>query len=565
MKWVSNRFSSYRVGRSAAASVLLFALAGLSGAGSNYIGYHGPNGTQVYPNSNPPVEWDGKTGTNILWQTPLPYVSYGGLIAVKNRVFLMSEFGYQSDFPELVCMDATTGKRLWKREINHLALAVQDAAERQKVATVWHDHLAWRREYMTLKAELAGAADEAARAVVTETMKTKGMWTADKKATPEKASPLSHWRMGKEHPEIGKAGLFFDAWRGSYGGWWPGATFATPCSDGEFVYIATAWRQYACFDFNGNQKWLQWFPQGGGRPGKSADYGDGCGGSRSPLLWGDLFIADTFGWVRALDRKTGKVVWEVSRDALGIGQHEITSPVVMTIGGVDVLWCNGPLAIRLPEGKPLKVENWPNSGMMAVLNTDERDTLFLTGGGEHGAWADKGHGTNPPPAAVKFMIEGDALKPTVLWSGIDGKGLPSNCATLAYDAGKVYYCNRGVQVLDAKTGKVLSGAAKKAAAATGSIYAIANGRIYGTGAGGEHGCEKRKDDLEAKVSMDVFSLDGKQLAVNALYGPKLEGEFKTMQTVAGIPNWFSYSMPFTVDGDRLYVRGCWMVYCIGAK
>jgi len=65
--------------------------------------------------------------------------------------------------------------------------------------------------------------------------------------------------------------------------------------------------------------------------------------------------------------------------------------------------------------------------------------------------------------------------------------------------------------------------------------------------------------------MEVYSLDGKQLAVNALYGPKLEGEFKAMHSATPIPNWFSYSMPFTIGGDRIYVRGCYMLYCIGAK
>jgi hypothetical protein len=144
--------------------------------------------------------------------------------------------------------------------------------------------------------------------------------------------------------------------------------------------------------------------------------------------------------------------------------------------------------------------------------------------------------------------------------------LPSNCATLAYDAGKVFYCNRGGRILDAKTGKVLAGADKKPATPpTGSMYAIAGGRIYGTGTGGEHGCKKNTNDAPAELVMEVYDLNGQKLASNMLYGPALEGEFKTKHTVAGIPNWFSYSMPFTVAGDRLYVRGCWMFYCIGAK
>jgi outer membrane protein assembly factor BamB len=537
---------------------------------TNYVGYHGPNGTQVYPGCNPPVEWDGKTGKNVLWQTPLPYVSYGGLIVVKDRVFLMSDFGYKSDFPELVCVDARDGRLLWQRAINHLAIAIPDEQERAKVAQAWHDHLAWRREYTTLKAELA-AAEEAARAAVEEKMRAKGMVGPDPKTPPAGASPVSHWRLAKENPGIAKAGLFFDAWRNGFGGWWPGSTFATPCSDGQSVYVATAWRQYGCFDLDGNLKWLKWFAQGRGR-GKG-DSGDGCGANRSPLLWGDLFIADTFNFVRALDRRTGALKWEIDRATLGIGQHEVHSPVVITVGGVDVLWCNGPLAIRLADGKALKVEGWENPCMMSVVNADEPDTIYATGGGEHGGWVEKGNGPHPPPAAVKFTLAGETLKATVLWSGVEGAARPSNCATLAYHDGKVLYCNRVGVMLDPRTGKVLKGSAapksrsagERAVPPTGSMYAIAGGRIYGSGTGGEHGCEKRKDDLEARLTMEVYSLDGKPLAVNSLQGPKLEGEYKAMNRAALIPNWFSYSMPFTVAGDRLYVRGCYMLYCIGAR
>jgi hypothetical protein len=38
-----------------------------------------------------------------------------------------------------------------------------------------------------------------------------------------------------------------------------------------------------------------------------------------------------------------------------------------------------------------------------------------------------------------------------------------------------------------------------------------------------------------------------------------------MHTTAHTENWFSYSNPFTISGDRIYVRGCYMLYCIGEK
>ena len=515
------------------------------------IGYHGTDGSQVYPSSNPPVEWDGATGKNVLWQTPLPHLGYGGPIVVRDRVFAVSEPGFESDFPVLTCVDANTGKVLWQREVNHLAVAVPDAAAREQVARTWHDHVAWRREYLQLRSELAMASN---KPPIEATMKAKGMVSDNPKKAPPGAIPPK---------EVTHAGLFWDAWRTGFGGWYPGVTFATPCTDGEFVYVATAWRSYACFDMEGNQKWLQWFPSKG-----KNDHSDGCGNCRSPLVWNDLVIVDNNAFVRALDRTTGRLVWEVSREAVGVGQHEIASPVLFKVGGVDLIWCNGPVAIQLNDGKPFKVVGWKSPGMMVVANTDVPDILYLTGGGEHGGWEAKGTGTNPPPAAIQLAFDGDVLKATVLWTGVEGKPLGANCSTLAYHAGKVYFWNRTGIILDARTGKVLAGTpgkgGKAAAPNTTQIYAIAGDRIYGLGAG-EHGSEKRRDSAGAKVLAQVFTLDGGKLAENALYGPKLEGAFAAMHRVAHTENWFSYSNPFTISGDRIFVRGCYMLYCIGAK
>lgn len=96
----------------------------------HYIGYHGPDGTQVYPNCKPPVEFGGKEKKNILWETPLPFVGCGGPLVVGGRVFVMSEHGVAHGFPELLCLDADTGKILWRREINHLEIAIPVARRR---------------------------------------------------------------------------------------------------------------------------------------------------------------------------------------------------------------------------------------------------------------------------------------------------------------------------------------------------------------------------------------------------------------------------------------------------
>ena len=81
--------------------LLLCALA----ARAEVAGWRTPNAT--YPDATPPLEWGGEGKPNIRWKTQVGK-SYSSPIVVGGKVFVTAE-------PDLlVCLDAASGKVLWK-------------------------------------------------------------------------------------------------------------------------------------------------------------------------------------------------------------------------------------------------------------------------------------------------------------------------------------------------------------------------------------------------------------------------------------------------------------------
>jgi outer membrane protein assembly factor BamB len=74
----------------------------------------GPNGLGIASVENAPVDWDGKTGRNILWKTPLPRSGFNSPIVVNNRVFLSCA---DKEAREVLCFDAETGAILWQKAV----------------------------------------------------------------------------------------------------------------------------------------------------------------------------------------------------------------------------------------------------------------------------------------------------------------------------------------------------------------------------------------------------------------------------------------------------------------
>jgi len=72
------------------------------------FGWRG-DGSGRFPAANPPTEWDGDTGKNILWKTTVGSSKFSAATLVNGKVFVVAEPA------NLICVDANDGRILWSR------------------------------------------------------------------------------------------------------------------------------------------------------------------------------------------------------------------------------------------------------------------------------------------------------------------------------------------------------------------------------------------------------------------------------------------------------------------
>jgi outer membrane protein assembly factor BamB len=97
---------------------LLVCCLGLSGvwaSASDWPQFRGPEGSGVAKATGLPVTWSPKE--NVLWKTDLPGRSVSSPVIFGKKVFLTSSSGANNDRLHVVCLEAATGKTLWKREM----------------------------------------------------------------------------------------------------------------------------------------------------------------------------------------------------------------------------------------------------------------------------------------------------------------------------------------------------------------------------------------------------------------------------------------------------------------
>lgn len=81
----------------------------------------GANDKNMISDEKPPaVEWDVKTGRNILWKAPLGSQTYGNVVVAGGRIFVGTNNNgnlrpnIKGDKGVVVCLDEKTGKMLWQ-------------------------------------------------------------------------------------------------------------------------------------------------------------------------------------------------------------------------------------------------------------------------------------------------------------------------------------------------------------------------------------------------------------------------------------------------------------------
>lgn len=498
--------------------ILLFSTISLLSAadvGPQVAGYR-RDGTGVYPDCAPPT-----TGLKQQWVTELPSWGHSSPIAIGDKVFITVEpLEGKRDFPALICLDGASGKILWDKALNHLSAVPSGKA----AGDAWKDVMADFAKRQAFCQEYGKTKD-------TKAMEAAGYeWNARwGKVIAKDEKPI------EAKVKIAKnAGFTLETWRhGCSGGNTNcvGTAYATPVSDGKRIWTTTAWGGFFCHDLDGKELWVAF------SPGEAGEY---CRNGHSPILWKNLLLSDITALARAFDADTGKLLW--SHPSNG---DTIVSPMVLTVGGKDILWSAGCKAFLLPEGTPLTVEGWKDQGMQTLVKHDERDVVFFCGSGEHSGWTNKGKADVQPPAAVRFSLNGTTLKGTVLWNGKtlgDGNDtMGGNKPWMTYFDKNFYHI--GGAILDAATGTLKTGKIDRrsksggAVPSTDHLLLVANGFLYGLTRGGD---------------LSVGTVAGKAVSTLKIVEPDETYEFGRWKRPGVICG--SDGPAFTLGKDRIYVR-----------
>ena len=246
------------------------------------LGWRG-DGSGRYPGATPPTAWErrksgaGYATRGVLWAAPLPNGGVSCPIVVGNRIFVTCEPA------DLVCLDKASGHILWIRS----APAFEGlSAEERKAAPGIDEKLT------PLLPQLAKANQETADAL------NGHLGTAATGAIRPPGGPQTKKR--ELEKQINDQQLAVD--KKLFGTNWAQAVFGfagpTPVSDGKKVYAFFTTGVSACWDLDGNRKWINRGAGGGSEHGNFA----------SPILCANRFVV----WaneMRAYDVETGKLAW----------------------------------------------------------------------------------------------------------------------------------------------------------------------------------------------------------------------------------------------------------------
>lgn len=133
----------------------------------------------------------------------------------------------------------------------------------------------------------------------------------------------------------------------------------TPASDGERVYVYFGSFGLLCYDLNGAEQWYKRLPA------PVVEFGT----SSSPLLAGHLLILnrdqDTDSQLLAVDKRTGKTIWQTDRSEFRRG---FATPLIWRHDGTEELIVPGSLWLKsydLPTGR----ERWRSRGFSRVATS----------------------------------------------------------------------------------------------------------------------------------------------------------------------------------------------------
>jgi outer membrane protein assembly factor BamB len=357
------------------------------------------DGTGCYPNAQPPLEWS--TTRNVLWSTPMPGYGVSHPVPLNQYIFTSSEPA------TLLCVNRDDGKVVWQKTCNYSELEI-DPEVRER-----------------LKVELAEIAElnKKQSAVQKEMHALHRSLAKDKTENQEIDRQLKPFRT--QIDELNKQKLKFPlAERYTQPGTDPTAGYSapTPVTNGKEVFVAYGNGLVACYDLEGNRKWLKLIEH------TNLPFAH----SSSPVLVGDKLVIQ-FADLVALDPKTGNEVWRLKCPS-GWG-----TPLAARVGDVDVIVTPKGALVRAQDGKRL-ADRLGSCGANSPILHD--GIVYFVHGEAVAARL---------PAAVV-----EPVKPETVWkSKVKGGGY-GFCSPVVHD-GVLYAANdQGIlMALDAATGKLI--------------------------------------------------------------------------------------------------------------
>jgi len=527
---------------------------------------------------------------NIVWKTPLAQWSNGGMLVVDGKLFLECDRGGTGfadrvvpDFLGnlLVCMDPATGKILWKRDSHHLdklpeSKRAKVEADLTNVNTFYVESYIAFLKYRDVAGPLVGGGHgqhdyskempdgygnkyvEAAKAFkpfwtdvpltvdqfrVKEGGRNRRIWTSNRLRTAfGKFVERVHPKKEKKRDGLGEYGYAWCAWFGDIT--FIGAATQTPVSDREHIFVHTGYNDVFCYDLDGNRVWCTWF-------GPMGEHHAKCLGS--PVLAGDKLIVNggadlslkarsggksKGNYVRALDKKTGRVVWLADEFDPGKSYTRITPvPLSLAVAGgdevLDVVWTGPGNVFRVSDGKLVgeKLGCHGNGRGVAVTG----DVIILVNGSSEAGPGSPSPGFGTGTVAIRLKAENtDEVVGEELWSMRRGPGRLVALDNRVYGFGGSKGCE--LQALDLLTGKVISGMETEPSLNAHHLTSLAGDYLFGM----DH------DGRCVVVSTEGDQL--KQIAMNRL------GK--------GQKQWCGGAQPF-FSGNRIFIRSYTAVYCIG--
>jgi outer membrane protein assembly factor BamB len=533
------------------------------------IGFRG-NGSGVFPaDCVTPTEFDGPSGKGIAWQCPLPNWGNASPIVVGKKAFVLCEAGNAKpeddkylDVPLLVCIDADTGKELWRRGIDCFD-SVPDQAEADKLRKL-------RREYYE---------------------------TAHKQHLAGEKCIYADWQdKGKLSKQFAPYGYFDNAMWGRLG---MGNCMPTPVSDGKRVFVFTGHRTMTAFDLDGNRLWQQFHHTTMVPCGANTEY---CG--QSPVVVGDRvlmhFLIEGKGeklGLRCYDTSTGKLLWTTPTEQLP--HNAMGSPQVLHLPAEDekrepAVFCYSGELIRVRDGKVL-CSKIGYVKRCAGLGTDGVDRVFLANGW-HGAgkrgpdapWVPGRFGISDALAplhqdqrlniGVRFTLKDDVAEPKLLWAFRGGPDDPQQLRTWTgrrnldpypvYRNGRLYLVDG--QVWDAETGAVINTAINTGRAPLGEQgIALAGGCVLGTSGYQSKDCRISLTPVtDAGYGRTAWLMLEKRDGNPAWQTDEWKAKVKAETGGTALSLWGgwhpSFALPFA-SGNRLFIRTFDYLWCIGDK